>query len=91
MKVSACFLQRPGSVFFAEGCPKLGHREPYLSFKTLNLIAQLLSRLQNPIVLQNPKPQFVSMKLPPHPVLENTNPNFSLITLNLHWDQGFRV
>ena len=81
MKVSACFLQRPGSVFFAEGCPKLGHRKPYLSFKTLNLITQLLSRPQNPIVLQNPKPQFVSMKLPPpHPVLENTNPNFSLIT-----------
>ena len=53
--------------FFAEGCPKLGHKKPYLSFKTLNLITQLLSRPQNPIVLQNPKPQFVSMKLPPPP------------------------
>ena len=43
-------------------------------FKALNLITQLLSQPHSPIGLRNPKPQVVSMKLPPTPCFGKHKP-----------------
>ena len=58
--------------FFCRRLSKIGSQKTLFEFQNPNLITQLLSRPQSPIVLQNPKPQFVSMKLPPHTLFWKT-------------------